>query len=86
MVETLDLGLEDANRLKFTPDGRALIIDGEAATLVVMDGATRSVIARVSVGSGDMGDGASKLAALRAAGVTIAESPARVAAAMAALL
>jgi DNA-binding beta-propeller fold protein YncE len=58
VVETLDLGLEDANRLKFTPDGRVLIIDGEAATLVVMDAASRTEITRVRVGSGDVGDGA----------------------------
>ena len=58
VVETLDLGMRDANRLKFTPDGRVLIIDGEAASLVVMDAATRSVIERVSVGSADTGDGA----------------------------
>ena len=58
VVETLDLGMQDANRLKFTPDGRVLIIDGEAASLVVMDAATRSVIERVSVGSTDTGDGA----------------------------
>ena len=35
-----------------------LIIDGEAASLVVMDAATRSVIDRVTVGSADTGDGA----------------------------
>ena len=58
VVETLDLGLEDANRLKFTPDGRVLIIDGEAATLVVMDAASRTEITRVPLGSGDLGDGA----------------------------
>ena len=58
VVETLDLGLQDANRLKFTPDGRVLIIDGEAASLVVMDAASRTVIERVSVGSTDTGDGA----------------------------
>ena len=58
VVETLDLGLEDANRLKFTPDGRVLIIDGEAATLVVMDAASRMEITRVPLGSGDLGGGA----------------------------
>lgn len=58
VVETLDLGMQDANRLKFTPDGRVLIIDGEAASLVVMDAATRSVIERVTVGETDTGDGA----------------------------
>ena len=44
VVQTLDLGMQDANRLKFTPDGRVLIIDGEAASLVVMDAASRRVI------------------------------------------
>jgi len=58
VVETLDLGLRDANRLKFTPDGRVLIIDGEAASLVVMEAASRRVIKRVSLGSTDTGDGA----------------------------
>ena len=58
VVETLDLGMQDANRLKFTPDGRVLIIDGEAASLVVMDAASRTEITRVSVGSADTGDGA----------------------------
>ena len=58
VVETLDLGMRDANRLKFTPDGRVLIIDGEAASLVVMDAASRRVIERVGLGSTDTGDGA----------------------------
>jgi YVTN family beta-propeller protein len=58
VVQTLDLGLRDANRLKFTPDGRVLIIDGEAASVVVMDAASRTVIKRVTVGATDTGDGA----------------------------
>lgn len=58
VVQTLDLGMKDANRLKFTPDGRVLIIDGEAASLVVMDAASRTEITRVSLGSSDTGDGA----------------------------
>ena len=58
VVETLDLGMLDANRLKFTPDGRVLIIDGEAASLVVLDAASREVIERVTLGSTDTGDGA----------------------------
>ena len=44
VVQTLNLGMKDANRLKFTPDGRVLIIDGEAASLVVMNAATREEI------------------------------------------
>ena len=58
VVQTLDLGMQDANRLKFTLDGRVLIIDGEAASLVVMDAASRRVIKRVTLGSADTGDGA----------------------------
>lgn len=58
VVHDVDLGMKDANRLKFTPDGRVLIIDGEAASLVVMDAASRKEIARISLGSEDTGDGA----------------------------
>ena len=58
VVETLDLGMQDANRLKFTPDGKVLIIDGEAAALVVLDAASRAEIARVTLDQTDTGDGA----------------------------
>ncbi|MDE0829535.1 MAG: hypothetical protein OSB03_10065 [Vicinamibacterales bacterium] len=58
VVQTLDLGMKDANRLKFTPDGRVLIIDGEAASLVVMDARSRTVVKRVALGPTDTGDGA----------------------------
>ncbi len=58
VVQTLDLGMKDANRLKFTPDGRVLIIDGEAASLVVIDAASRQEIKRVTLGPVDTGDGA----------------------------
>ncbi len=58
VVADLDLGMRDANRLKFTPDGKVLIIDGEAAELVVMDSGSREVIRRVSLGDTDTGDGA----------------------------
>ena len=58
VVQTLDLGMKDANRLKFTPDGRVLILDGEAASLVVMDAASRREIKRVSLGSVATGAGA----------------------------
>jgi len=58
VVQTLDLGMQDANRLKFTPDGRVLIIDGEAASVVVLDAASRTVIKRISMGAVDTGDGA----------------------------
>ena len=58
VVQTLSLGMKDANRLKFTPDGRVLVIDGEAASLVVIDAASRREIKRVSLGQVDTGDGA----------------------------
>ncbi len=58
VVQSLDLGMQDANRLKFTPDGRVLIIDGEAASVIVLDAASRSVIKRISMGDMDTGDGA----------------------------
>jgi YVTN family beta-propeller protein len=58
VVQSLDLGMQDANRLKFTPDGRVLIIDGEAASLIVLDAASRNVIKRISLAQMDTGDGA----------------------------
>ena len=58
VVQSLDLGMQDANRLKFTPDGRVLIIDGEAASLIVLDAASRNVIKRISMAQMDTGDGA----------------------------
>jgi streptogramin lyase len=58
VVQTLALGLTDANRLKFTPDGRVLIIDGGTGTLVVLDAAGRKEIKRVALAKGDTGDGA----------------------------
>jgi DNA-binding beta-propeller fold protein YncE len=58
VVQTLDLGMQDANRLKFTPDGRVLIIDGEAASVIVLDAASRNVIKRISMAQMDTGDGA----------------------------
>ena len=58
VIQTLDLGMKDANRLKFTPDGKVLIIDGEAASLVVLDAASRREITRVTLDEADTGDGA----------------------------
>jgi DNA-binding beta-propeller fold protein YncE len=57
-VQNLDLGMQDANRLKFTRDGRVLILDGAAASLVVLDAASRSVIERIRLAQMDTGDGA----------------------------
>ena len=50
--------MKDANRLKFTPDGRyALILDGGTGTLVVVDAAARKAVKRLKVAPGDTGDG-----------------------------
>jgi DNA-binding beta-propeller fold protein YncE len=57
VTQTLNLGMKDANRLKFTPDGRVLILDGEISMLLVLDAATRKEIKRVRVAPGDSGDG-----------------------------
>lgn len=58
VVQTLELGMKDANRLKFTPDGKVLIIDGEAASLVILDWQSREEIKRVTLAATDTGDGA----------------------------
>jgi len=57
VVQSLNLKLTDANRLKFTPDGKVLLLDGGAGTLVVLDGASRKEIKRLKVAPGDSGDG-----------------------------
>ena len=57
VTQNFNLGLSDANRLKFTPDGRVLILDGGTGTLVVLDAASRKEIKRIKVAPGDSGDG-----------------------------
>jgi DNA-binding beta-propeller fold protein YncE len=57
VIESLNLKLADANRLKFAPDGKVLIMDGGAGTLVVVDAAARKEIKRLKVAPGDSGDG-----------------------------
>ena len=57
VVQSFNLKLTDANRLKFTPDGRVLILDGGTGTLVVLDAASRKEIKRLSVADRDTGDG-----------------------------
>ena len=57
VTQTFNLKLTDANRLKFTPDGKVLILDGGTGTLVVLDAASRKEIKRIKVAPGDSGDG-----------------------------
>ncbi len=46
VVATIDADVPGANRLKFTPDGRRVLVT--AGTLVVLDPATRTVVKRLS--------------------------------------
>ena len=57
-VQTIDLQTKHANRLRFTPDGRlVLLLDREAGELIVVDARARKVIKRVSlVGPGEIMD------------------------------
>jgi DNA-binding beta-propeller fold protein YncE len=57
VTQNFNLGLSDANRLKFTPDGKVLILDGGTGTLIVLDAASRKEIKRLKVAPGDSGDG-----------------------------
>jgi DNA-binding beta-propeller fold protein YncE len=57
VTESFNLKLTDANRLKFTPDGKVLILDGGTGTLVILDAASRKEIKRLQVAPGDSGDG-----------------------------
>ena len=57
VVQSFNLKLSDANRLKFTPDGKVLIVDGGTGTLVILDWKSRKEIKRLQVAPGDTGDG-----------------------------
>jgi len=53
VTQTLDLGTKFANRLKFTPDGKLVLIsDLGTGNLVVLDAATRREVKRLSLGEG----------------------------------
>ena len=57
VTQSFYLKLSDANRLKFTPDGKVLILDGGTGTLIVLDAASRKEIKRLKVADRDTGDG-----------------------------
>ena len=58
VIQSLNLKLTDANRLKFTPDGsKVIILDGGTGTLIVLDAASRKEIKRLKVAPRDTGDG-----------------------------
>lgn len=56
VTQTLDLHTKMANRLKFTPDGKLVLIsDLGSGDLVVLDGATHKVVTRLNLGHGTAG-------------------------------
>jgi YVTN family beta-propeller protein len=56
VTHTLAANVNGANRLKFTPDGRLVLISMlGGADLVVFDAATRSEVKRVKIGTGAAG-------------------------------
>jgi YVTN family beta-propeller protein len=56
VVDTLSANVPSANRLKFTPDGK-LVLVSSGANLVVLDAATRQVVKRILVGHNGHGAG-----------------------------
>ena len=56
VTDTLALDVKGANRLKFTPDGRAALISTlSGPDLVIVDVATRKVAKRLKIGAGAAG-------------------------------
>jgi YVTN family beta-propeller protein len=54
VVETLAVNVQGANRLKFTPDGRRVLVSS-GPELVVLDARTRRVVKRIPIGHGSGG-------------------------------
>ena len=56
LLQTVDVQTSHSNRLKFTPDGKLVLIsDAGGNALVIMDAASRSVRKRINVGKGPEG-------------------------------
>jgi DNA-binding beta-propeller fold protein YncE len=56
VTETLDANVPSANRLKFTPDGKHVLVSTlRGADLVFLDAAERKVIKRLPIGTGAAG-------------------------------
>jgi YVTN family beta-propeller protein len=56
VTQTVDVKSQGSNRLKFTPDGRLVLIsDAKGGELIVVDAATRSVRKRLSLGKSPEG-------------------------------
>jgi DNA-binding beta-propeller fold protein YncE len=54
VTETLAANVPGANRLKFTPDGRRLLVSS-GPELVVLDASTHKVVKRIAIGQGSAG-------------------------------
>lgn len=54
VVDTLAINVQGANRLKFTPDGRRVLVSS-GPELVVLDASTRKVVKRIPIGHGSGG-------------------------------
>ncbi len=54
VVQTLSVNVRGANRLKFTPDGRRVLVSS-GPELVALDAGTRQVIKRIPIGHGSGG-------------------------------
>jgi YVTN family beta-propeller protein len=54
VVDTLRINARGANRLKFTPDGRRVLVSS-GPELIVMDARTRKVVKRIPIGHGSGG-------------------------------
>ena len=69
VIQRLDLNMQDANRLQFTPDGkRVLISDGAGNSFVVLDAVARTEITRLALAPNALlvqPDGSLAYAALR---------------------
>jgi DNA-binding beta-propeller fold protein YncE len=56
VVQTLDVGTKRSNRLKFSPDGRLVLVsDLGTGDLVVLDASARSQTTRINLGQGAAG-------------------------------
>jgi YVTN family beta-propeller protein len=56
VIQTIDANVRTANRLKFTIDGRHVLVSTiRGNDLVILDGATRKVIKRLPIGTGAAG-------------------------------
>jgi YVTN family beta-propeller protein len=56
VVETIDLHTKVSNRLRFTPDGKTVLVsDDEAGEVLVIDAATHAVTKKIPLGKGTEG-------------------------------